>query len=127
MTTKTIKMLVGSLLFVSVAGCETFAGLVVAPQPTARLAYQNPPRPQPVLPTSPRLKTMTEWQAAVRAGEVRASGLVCMTHNDSLNLLGWLKNVAQFERDALRSIEFHERMNASGPESVVNPDASQSP
>ncbi len=127
MTTKTIKMLVGLPLFAFVAGCETFAGLVVAPPPPAKLAYQNPPKPTPVLPTSPRLKTMTEWQAAVRAGEIRASGLVCMTHNDSLDLLGWLKNVARFEREALRSLEFHEKMNTPGPEPVVNPSVTPSP
>ena len=69
---------------------------------------------------------MTEWVAAVRAGEVRASGLVCMTHNDSLDLLGWLKNVARFEREALRIIEFHERMNATGTKPVVNPPVTPS-
>ena len=44
-------------------------------------------------------------------GQERPEGLVCLTHNDSLDLLAWIKSVARFQREALQAIEYHERMN----------------
>lgn len=97
------------LLFLT--GCGSVIDLVQAPTTSPQLTYQNPPRPTPVVPFNPTLKTMTEWQSRVNEGEVRPSGLVCLTHNDALELLAWMKSVTLWQKQALTAIEFHESQN----------------
>jgi len=98
-------------LFLMLGACGTFADLVEAPETTVPLIYQNPQRPTPIIPFNPTLKTMTEWESKVTAGEIRPSGLVCMTHNDSLSLLAWMVGVSNWQKQALTAIEFHEEQN----------------
>lgn len=107
--TKLVVLLASSML----AGCGTFADLVVAPQQTAKLSYLNPPRPSPVIPPKVELGSPIYWLNKNHP----QSNLICTPSQDWVNIRVFYKEVAFWMKQANKTIDYHEKRN--GPETLA--------
>ena len=104
---KSLFALVVPPLIFGLGACGKFADLVVAPPPTVKLNYLNPPRPNPVIPPTVEFGPLPYWEAK----KVPTGKLICLQSDHYVSLRVFNKEISFWMKQANAGLDYHERMN----------------
>ena len=67
--------------------------------------------PPPILPLNLSMRALALALKDVQSGEIRVEEYACMSYNDGLDLLSWIKANAHWQERARAVVNFHQEQN----------------